>query len=788
MLEVLLTRLTSVTAWYHLAFFVISLAMLGMTAGALVVFSWPERFAQADVPARIASSALGFAITIPISIVLALALPLAPVTDLVSFGMLLAIGAVLAVPFVLGGVALTLALTRSALPTGLVYGVDLIGAASGCALVVPVLKRVDAPSATLIAGALAALAALCFARAADARLKAASITIGAMLALAFFNARGEPGFLRPRWVKGNREDPGAFIFTRWNTYSRVTVRDSWFAPPHFWSKGRNTPPSALADREQRVIEIDGGAGTVITRLGRSVAEHDYLSWDISAAAHALRPSGAAAVIGVGGGRDVLEAARVGHSPVVGIEINDLIVELHEHTMKDFSGLTRVPGVELVTDEARSFMARDARRYQVITMSLIDTWASTGAGAYTLTENGLYTVEAWQTFIERLTPRGIFTVSRWYVVDAPGEAARMLALAMETLWSRGAQDPRQHLIMLQSEIVATLLVSREPLSKADVDAVQQLAVDRGFNVLLSPRRSPVHPLLRQIAEQKTRAGMLAFASSQALDLSPPTDERPFFFNMLKPHTWLAGSRDVRTLDLAFLGNLAATQTLVYATIVSALLSIVALGYPMWRRVRDLSTLPKRDVRAALAYFALIGLGFMFVEMALLSRLSVFLGHPTLALAVLLSSIILFTGIGSVLSGRIDVTRRGWAMAFPYLPAGLVLIASFALDPVMRALVAAPEGMRIAASMGLLLPPALGMGLCFPLGLRLSERMELARSAGAPRLGPWLWGINGAFSVCASGFALGCSMIFGIGTTLWLGALCYALLPLFTARLWRSGLTV
>jgi hypothetical protein len=149
--------------------------------------------------------------------------------------------------------------------------------------------------------------------------------------------------------------------------------------------------------------------------------------------------------------------------------------------------------------------------------------------------------------------------------------------------------------------------------------------------------------------------------------------------------------------------------------------------------------------------------------------------------------LFTGLGSFCSGRIDIAARRWAIGFPLLPAGLVLLASVALDPVMRALVAAPEGTRILASIGLMLPPALAMGLCFPLGLRLSERMERAQGQAAASLGPWLWGINGAFSVCASGFALGCSMVFGIGTTLFAGALCYALLPLCTARLWRAGST-
>ena len=180
MLEVLLTRLTSVTAWYHLAFFVISLAMLGMTAGAVIVFVRPDSFADADVGKRIASSTLGFAIAIPIAVTVALSLPLEPVADLMTFSALMLVGAVLAVPFVLGGIALTLALTRSGLPTGIVYGVDLVGAALGCALVVPVLRVIDAPSAAILSAAVAALAAVCFASAEGLRTRPAWLTAAAL--------------------------------------------------------------------------------------------------------------------------------------------------------------------------------------------------------------------------------------------------------------------------------------------------------------------------------------------------------------------------------------------------------------------------------------------------------------------------------------------------------------------------------------------------------------------------------------------------------------------------------
>ncbi|MFI5307336.1 MAG: hypothetical protein ACHQ53_08290 [Polyangiales bacterium] len=785
MLEVLLTRITSVSAWYHLAFFVISLGMLGMTAGAVLVFLRPERFRDADVPARLAESALGFAIAIPLSVAIALSMPIAPVTDLMSFVGLAAMGCLLAAPFTLGGVTLTLALTRAGLPASFAYGVDLVGAASGCALVIPVLAVLDAPSAAVFAGALAAAGACAFASAAGKRTRFAWLAMAALCAASVANARAPVPPLRPAWVKGVREDPEQYVFMRWNTYSRVTVERSMMSLPWFWAKGANTPAVMLAPLEQTFIKIDGAAGTAMPRLGPSALAHAYLDWDITAAAHHLRPKGPAAVIGVGGGRDVLEAQRVGHRPVVGVELNDLIVQLHKKVFPDFSGIAKLPGVELVSDEARSYLARDTRKYSVITMSLIDTWASTGTGAYSLSENGLYTVEAFRTFLDRLEPHGIFSISRWYYVDNPGETARLLALAMETAWSLGAQYPRAHIILLQNEIVATLLLSRTPFSATDLDLIQNLSVFQGFNVLSSTRQLPAHPLLRTIMTQPSHEAMRRWTAHQSLDFSPPTDARPFFFNMLKPAAWLRNRASVNQLDLSFLGNLQATQTLLYATLVSLLLSLCTLVLPMFTRLRDLRTFDRLDVAAALGYFALIGLGFMFVEMGLLSRLNVFLGHPTLALAVLLGGIIFFTGMGSMLSARIDVENPRWARTYPLIPAALVLLAAVALLPVMRAFVAAPTPTRIAASIALLIPPALGLGLCFPLGLRLAERMEQA-SVGAegPRLGPWLWGINGAFGVCASGLALGSSMVWGIPTTLLIGAGCYLLLPLMTHRLSRA----
>ena len=791
MLEVLLTRIASVIAWYHLAFFVISLGMLGMTAGAVAVFVAPQFFTQDQVPKRIAQSALGFAVSIPLCVGMAMSEPLMPVVDLMTFLGLLTTGAALAVPFILGGVTLTLALTRSGLPANWVYGVDLVGAASGCAAIIFVLNVVDAPSAAIFAAAIAAASAGLFAWAGGLSLLRPSLATAALLLFATCNAYVHPSPFRPLWVKGVQERPEWLAGLAWNTYSRVTIDHEVINPPMFWAKGQKTPDEVLKPIAQRFIRIDGAAGTSMAKLGKSLQAHSYLEWDISGFAHHLRPKGPAAVIGVGGGRDVLAALRAGHQPVLGVELNELIIRLHRGPYREFSGLTGVQGVHLVVDEARSYMARSREHFEVLTMSLIDTWASTGAGAYSLSENGLYTREAWNIFLNRLTPDGIFTVSRWYVVKSPGETARMLALAMETLFERGVKEPIKHIILLQNEQVATLLLSRSPFSDKDIDIAQEQAAMRGFNMLVTPRRLPAHPLLNALARQPTRQALWDWTSNQALDLTPPTDARPFFFNMLKPSTWLRSRKSIDDMDLPALGNLQATQTLVYATVVSVILTLLTVIWPIRHKRQKLDAFNRTHILSAGGYFALIGLGFMFVEMGLLSRLNVFLGHPTLALSVLLSGLIFFTGIGSMVSGRIKLDHEKLAKLYPLLPTALVAIAGVVIDPVMAAFQASDTAVRVTVSVVLIAPVALGLGLGFPMGLRLVERLEERLGMGADPdlshspLGPWLWGINGACSVCASGLALGTTMVWGIPVTLFIGCACYLLLLPCTHLLHRAG---
>ncbi len=792
MLEILMTRIISVIAWYHLAFFVIALAMLGMTVGAVLVFVGARWFGREAVVARMASSTIAAAVVTPLALMWVMANPLLPVTDFMSFAGLLGVGCGLALPFVCTGIALTLGLTRAGLPAGRIYAADLIGAAAGCVAIVWVLDLLDAGSAILLVSTLISVAGLCFAMVAAAQQRAAGnlwrhavLPIALILVTVVHASQAQP-WLRPAWVKGLRENPELFDVTAWNTHSRVTVSKTVPAPPMLWGPGRLMPNEFRRPIPQRAILIDGAAGTNMAHIAAGPHSHGYLEWDVTSFAHRMRPSGPAAIIGVGGGRDVLEAVRVGHKPVVGIELNKAIVDLHTKRFAGFSGLAGLPGVELVHDEARSYLARETRQFSVLTMSLIDTWASTGAGAYSLSENGLYTVEAWELFLARLQPDGIFTVSRWFKADSPGETARMIAVAMQALFNRGVKSPREHLMVLQHHNIATLLVSPQPFSAADQDRMQREAVRLGVNMMLTPRRLPRQALLRELCEITSSAELWRWGQQQPLDLTPPTDDRPFFFNMLRPGAWLQDPKAVGALDLAFLGNLRATQTLVYAILASLLLTVTAIVVPLWRRREDLRAYRPTVVVAACSYFALIGFGFMLVEIGLLSQLNVYLGHPTLALAVVLGGLILATGLGSWLSQRVPLHRGMWARLYPLIPGALVVLVHAVQGPVMAATGAAAIPMRIAVCLALLTPPALGMGLCFPLGLELLARCrQRGEKTRRSDLGPWMWGINGAFGVCASGLAVACSMIWGISTTLSLGALCYLALPFTTWVLARRA---
>jgi len=774
MLELLDSRLLSVLTWYHLAALAVSLAMLGMSAGAVFVFLGGARFQGPEARRALARYSLVFVLAVAVAHVANLCIPVSMARGLAAMDIapLAVTTAVLAVPFFLSGVVVTLALTRVGSRIGLLYGFDLLGAAAGCLLVIPLLNHWDLSSAVFATAAIAAAGACCFARLAPAPRpwRAPALLFGVLLGGAFLNAGSERPlgilYAKDKYLHASRVQ-----FSRWNTHSYVMA---WFpgaGAPIYWGAGKGSDAFRV---EMTGLTIDADAGAVMTRWDGRRESLAWALYDVTSLPYHLR-SGDAAVIGVGGGRDVLSALAGGSTSVTGIEVNGILLDLLRGSHRDYTRIADRSDVMLVHDEARSYLSRTDERFDVIQMSLTDTWAATGAGAFALSENGLYTLDAWSVFLDRLKPGGLFSVSRWFSPDHVSETSRLLALAVATLLRRGAESPSEHIALVTSGSVATLLVSGAPMAAGDVARILEVAGRLGFQPRLLPGHGSPFEALERIANSRSFGELESAIADPHYDYSPPTDDHPYFFNILRPGSFYRIARlEGFGVGGVVFGNIRATTTLVVLFGIAAFLVTAIILGPLLRSGRP-------DMGGAafgwsLLCFASVGLGFMLMQVPFLQRFSVYLGHPTYALSVILFSMILFAGLGSLVSDRLRIDDRDWHVALPIGVALLLLLLVLAVQPVFDATIGLGLPARCLIAVGLTAPPSFLAGFCFPLAMRIVGRVSGDASA-------WMWGVNGAFGVVGSILAVATSLWLGIQTSLTLAAAAYAAFAGFAWRLER-----
>lgn len=767
--EISLTRIFSIVAWYHLAFFALSSAMLGMTAGAIHVFRNPRLFTPGRLHASVAASCLKFGLAVPIALLAILIVPVPLKPTLMTFWALLIVTAAASLPFYFSGIAISAILTRCTLPIGRVYASDLVGAASGCLFVLLGLQFLDTPSFVLLAGSLGAAAGLIYAgNAPRFRFRQRGWALLLILALAVPLNASTRYAIRPMIVKGRVSSAADAMFERWNSFSRISVSPLRQGAPQLWEASMIAPNEPA---DQHVMDIDGEAGTFIRQF-RTKADISHLGFDLTNMVHYVRPTGPVCVIGVGGGRDVQSALLYKHNKVVGIEINPIFIDLLENRFRGFAGLAGRDDVRFVVDEARSYLSASNERYSVLQMSLIDTWAATGAGAFSLSENGLYTVEAWQTFLSRLDDDGIFTVSRWYNEKNLGETGRMLSLAVASLLREGAVDPSRHIALITGKRIATLLICKRPFTAAEIEKLRFVSGELWFTPSVLPGTAPANPVLAGIMGARSADALRAAIAGQELNYTPPTDDQPYFFNMLKlsqmgPGFFLRSVDETGVLA----GNVTATLVLVALIGVLFILAVFTILVPVMLPPRYLrapkSSAPPASIWPGAFYFSLIGAGFMFVEIGLIQRFTIYLSHPVYTLGILLFSIILSTGIGSFLSEFVPVNRRRGFMALPLLMALAVLAAQALLPELISRTITWPIQAKIPVAIVVLFPLGLLMGFFFPVGMRLAQ-------AGPADHTPWFWGLNGIFGVLSSSLAVFCSIYVGITASFYIGAACYLLL--------------
>lgn len=780
-LQILQSRIFSVTSWYHLSFLVISMAMFGLTLGALKIYRSSEAYQREHYGLIARKHSMAFGFFILIGLFFQLYFPIISDSALKTIATLPIAAIAISAAYYHAGVAITVCLTRAPFPVGKTYGVDLLGAGLGCIVALVLMETIDTPSAILLISGVAFLSALAFPVEASApqdfkigdktlNLKkvATQFCLGTVLFGALNIMLPSPA-LYPLWVKDKLITMSNIDYEEWNSISRVTVMNEREQAPFVWGPSPKFPYDMRTTG--KFLVIDGDAGTPITKFDGDFTKHSYLEYDVTNIAYSMPNLKKAAIIGVGGGRDLLSAKYFGVDEVTALDVNPVQIKLlRDHPeFKEYAGLYNLPGVKIINEEARSWFRQNNEKLDIVQMSLIDTWAATGAGAFALSENGLYTTEAWTIFMNDLSDNGVFTLSRWSasVMDDTG---RSLSVAMGTLFNQGITDVRKHIALINSSYIATLILSKSPLTDEQIEALEREASEKDYTLVLMPNRPVPSGLLGELISAKSWEELEAVSDKQFFDVSPSTDMRPFFFNQARlTHPIEVAQLALKPLNeghYVSMGQAKATFNLYIIIVFSALMVAFVIIMPLLKTVENKTS---SFILAGTFYFMMIGLGFMFMEISLLQALGVFLGHPIYGLSVVLFSLIISAGIGSLISEKIPLTNVPRQLIWCLLTCGYGVFMSLILSDVFHAYAEVDIMTRVLISISIMVPAGVLMGFGFPTGLRLTERFDTRATA-------WFWGINGAAGVLGSSIAIAFNIALGIDKTLIVAGACYALLAL------------
>jgi spermidine synthase len=756
LLELALTRLFSVVLFYHFAFLAISIALLGLGAGGVFAYLLKRRLVR--VPTRTLAARLCIINSVVVLLVLEVVLhvPVALTVTGKNFLHLSVLYLAAAVPFFLTGLLFSIVFARETWRVPRLYGADLSGGALACLAVVPLLNWIGGPNTILASAVVMAAAGMVWAESSGARKWAGALAFAFVVLIA---ANHSNRLIDVVYAKGELRDPAWVEFARWNALSRVEV-----------------------DRQggAKAIVIDADASTYIMNCDLahwhgSQCEHDQMSAP-PALANVLRPRGKFAIIGPGGGVDVLRAVANGSPSVTGIEINPIIADtIMRGRYADYAlHLYERPEVHIHVTDGRSYLRSTPEQFDVVQMTLVDTWASTAAGAFALSENNLYTVEAFREYFRHLKPDGMIAITRWEFRE-PREALRVVAVAMEALHSLGVSNPARNFIVasegeLDEDGIPVVVLAKKTAFTAEEESAVQAHFDEYDE--LHPLYLPSHPAAG-LAGNNPFADLIAsndayrFAQSYAYNVAPVTDNAPFFFFTLKAGEILDQKGLRQGIDWKVnLGVL----VLLLVLVISAVAVLAFLVLPLALQGGRRSLLP-------LFYFVAVGLGYILVEIAFIQRFVLFLGHPTYALTVVIFLLMLSSGAGSLFSRRwLPRTEMVWV---PLLLVIVALVADVFLLPRELAIwVGLGFGYRLVVSGLLLIPLGFVMGMPFPTGLRALAIGSGFDVPGGPDQGKdnaveWAWAMNAAASVLGSVLAMVVAIQFGLTVTLACGVAAYLL---------------
>ena len=762
LLELSLTRLFSVVFHYHFAFLAISMAMFGLGAGG--VFSYLVAEWRWNLFSKLGAISALNALVVLMSLIISLS-----IREKLGFWSLAAVYFPSTLPFFLAGTVVSLAIAESIDRVDRVYFYDLVGAGAGCLLLVPLLNTFGGPNTILATAAFyAAAAAIWYSLASrvDGRVASVALALGLLLLLGY-NAKYH--IIDVKYAKGKALANEQFV--KWNSFSRIAVSpDKVSRSPVIYidADASTYVPSydfdRLSDKDRRSL-LDPGPGFV----------------------YQVRPAAKTLIIGPGGGFDVARALASGSPSVTGVEINPIIANtVMRGRLKDYSRqLYFRPDVRLVVEEGRSFVRRSPDRYQVLQATLVDTWASTAAGAYALTENNLYTSDAFYDYLAHLTGDGILSFTRWGL-DPPRESLRLLSLARVALARLGENEPWKNVIVVREGQLSdaggwgaadTVLISRRPFSAEDLARARDAIRRSGFQTIYLPDESIANPFTELL---RTR-DVAAFERGYSYNIRPVTDDQPFFFYTVQ-------ARDLwGYLGHFFHGDQPAASRADFEVNMSVpvmfgllAISLIAVAVILALPPLLLGARLPRDGRLLtfLLFFVSIGIGYILIEIALIQRFVLFLGHPTYALTVIIFSMMIASGCGSFMSRRLvglSDFRLGVVMA---VVAASVALLALVAGPLTEAGVGWPAWLKVVLTVLLVAPPAFFMGVPLPTGLRLLQ----VRHEPSVK---WAWAINSASSVLGSVGAMFLAIYEGLQRTLIVGGGFYVLALLVLVLLQRAA---
>jgi len=747
--EITLTRVFSVAQWYHLAFMVVSLALLGFGVSGSFLSLFP-RLVTKNLGRLLAVCAALFSVSSLGSYLVVNSIPfdsyrLSWESHQLFYLMVYYLS--LAIPFFFTGLALGTALSKMPSQAGKFYGFNMVGSGLGCLLVLVSPSLLGVSGTVVLAALLGLLAVLFFSLPRSRLLPSLALAGGAGLIVLLVSLPVALDIKMSPYKTLSQvllHPQAQTLWTKQNTFSRLDVVESssiHMAPGLSFNYGRELPP-------QLGMTIDGGNLNPVSQIEAS--EADFTEYLPTALAYQFTPNPKVLVIEPQGGLDVLTALYHQSSSVVAVVSNPLIVEAMNKF--DQGHLLDDPRVEVATEGTRSYLRRSAEQFDVIHVSLTDSFQVVAAGVYSLSENYLYTVEAFEEYYQHLAPGGVLSITRWTQMP-PSEGVRLMSLATATLENLRVARPEQHIAAIRSFQTITLLLKESPFSPQDISTVKDFCNRLGFDVVYFPGIDPAdlnrynvlprevyYEAFTSILSTSEREGFLA---NYTYDISPTTDDRPFFSHFFKwsqaPYIWRSLGKTWQPFGGA--GFLIIVALLISAILSSAIFILLPLRFRPRQRGGQSHTLIPGMRWQLFIYFSALGLGFLFIEIPLMQKFILFLDEPTYAFAIVLATIFIFSGLGSLLSARL-------AKMLPQIILGLGLLAflyPLFLPHVFEALLGQPLLLRLLATMGILAPLSFLMGVPFPSGIRIMGTLS-------PSLVPWAWGINGCVSVVSSILAM------------------------------------